>query len=60
MTDDQEQLLRTIEARACRRAGILVRAFAQTPPQTERAAMEAELEFQRWLAASCAECLDHP
>jgi len=57
MRSIKEQLLRAIEARAVRRIGRLASELVRARSK-DRGLVLAELEFQRWLADTCGDCLD--
>ena len=52
----KDELLRVIAGRAWRRTAAAATQLARAPPDQKELVL-AELEFQRWLAESCAECL---
>jgi len=55
MSNIRDLLLQLIEERAWHKAGRLAGELVSVP-SPERELILAELEFQRWLAESCAEC----
>ena len=57
MRNIKEQLLRRIEAKATRRTGRLASELVRAQSK-DREVVLAELEYQRWLADTCGDCLD--
>ena len=57
MRNIKEQLLRGIEEKAARRTGRLASELVRDRPR-DKGLILAELEFQRWLADTCGDCLD--
>ena len=56
MRNIKEQLLRGIEAKATRRTGRLASELVRAQSKDKELIL-AELEFQRWLADTCGDCL---
>jgi hypothetical protein len=59
LTGRKDMMLRVIERRARRRTAALACALIRAEP-AERAALQADLAFERWLADSCWRCLYGP
>jgi len=57
MRDIKELLLRGIEAEAACRIGRLASELVHARSRDKELIL-AELEFQRWLADTCSDCLD--
>ena len=57
MRNIKEQLLRGIEAKATRRTGRLASELVRARSKDKELIL-AELEYQRWLAETCADCLN--
>ena len=57
MRNIREQLLRGIEAKAMRRTGRLASELVRARSRDKELVL-AELEYQRWLADTCGDCLD--
>ena len=57
MRSIKEQLLRGIEAKAARRTGRLASELVRARSRDKELIL-AELEFQRWLADTCGDCLN--
>ena len=57
MTNKRALLIEDIEQRACRRIGQLAKDLVLAKPQ-EKEVVLAELQFERWLADSCRQCLE--
>ena len=56
MRNVKEQLLRGIEAKATRRTGRLASELVPARSKDKELIL-AELEYQRWLADACGDCL---
>jgi len=56
MENIKDAMLQAIEAQACRRTGQLAGDLVRVQ-QEDKELVLAELDFQRWLADSCAGCL---
>ena len=56
MENIKDAMLQAIEAQACRRTGQLAGDLVRGQ-QEDKELVLAELDFQRWLAGSCAGCL---
>ncbi|MCJ7655253.1 MAG: hypothetical protein MUO97_08170 [Dehalococcoidia bacterium] len=59
MNDLKNRLLLVIAANSVRKTKQLANQFAHAKPE-EREAIQAGLEFKRWLAETCQECMDYP
>ncbi len=57
MRNIKEQLLRGIEAKATRRTGRLTSELVRARSKDKELVL-AELEYQRWLADTCGDCLN--
>jgi hypothetical protein len=57
MNDLKNRLLLAIAANSVRKTRQLVNQFAQAKPE-EREAIQAGIDFERWLAEVCQECLN--
>jgi len=58
-SERKDQLIRLIEAEARQKAAAFSVQFARAPSE-EKETYLAALEFERWLADTCADCLDSP
>jgi hypothetical protein len=58
-SDLKDQVVRLVQRRAAENAAALAGELVQATPD-EKAAIRAGLDFERWLAETCAECLDPP
>jgi len=56
MTNMKHQMIRLIRERAEQEAAYLAGEFARAASQ-EKEQILAELEFKKWLAESCSDCL---
>jgi hypothetical protein len=56
MTELKDQMIRLIKEKAEKEAAYLAGEFARAASR-DRELILAELEFEKWLADSCAECL---
>jgi len=54
----KEQMLMLIELAARRRTGELARVLAEQDPEVDLELTLAEMEYQRWLAEACDDCLN--
>ena len=57
MRNVKEQLLGRIEAKATRRTGRLASELVRARSRDKELIL-AEMEFQRWLADTCGDCLN--
>ena len=57
MTQWKDRIIRCIEQNARQRAAMLASSYLRARPE-EREAITAGIEFERWLADSCRECLE--
>ena len=57
MRDSKERLLRGVEVQATSRTGRLASELVQARSKDKELVL-AELEFQRWLADTCGDCLN--
>lgn len=57
MANWKDEIIRRIGENAWRTAGRLSRQYVNAPSQ-DREAIMAGIEFEKWLAESCAECLE--
>jgi hypothetical protein len=56
MTNLEDQILRVIAARAAKNVVTLVGQYCKAEAE-EKEAILAGIEFERWLAETCGECL---
>ena len=59
MTELKDQILQFVRDNAARRAAKLAGEYVHAAPE-EREAILAGLDFERWLAGACQECLGKP
>jgi len=56
MTQWKDRIIRCIEQNARQRAATLASSYLRARPE-EREAIMAGIEYERWLADTCRECL---
>ena len=59
MTELKDQMLRLIQHDAARKASEFAGQFVRAAPE-EKEAILAGIDFERWLAETCEECLQKP
>ena len=59
MTELKDQILQFVRDNAARRAAKLAGEYVRARPE-EREAILAGLDFERWLAEACQECIGKP
>lgn len=59
MTGLKDQMLKIIAANSAGKVAQLAGEFAHAPSQ-EKEALAAGIDFERWLAETCQECLNQP
>ena len=56
MGELKDRIIRLIEQNAAKKASDLSGEYVQAKPE-EKEAIQAGIEFERWLSESCRECL---
>ena len=59
MTKLKDQMLRLIKHDSARKVAALANQFVRAEAE-EKEAIQAGIEFERWLAETCHECLQKP
>lgn len=57
MSKLKDQIIRLIEADSREKVAAFATTFAQAPPE-EKEIFLAAMEFERWMADTCRECLN--
>jgi len=59
MTELKDQMLRLIQHDSARKVAALANQFVRAEPE-EKEAIQAGIDFERWLVETCQECLWKP
>lgn len=59
MTGLKNQMLRAVAHNALRQMSSLADQYPHAPPE-EKEVIQAGIDFERWLAETCEECLSSP
>lgn len=59
MIELKDQMVRAVANSAATKASTLSGEFVHAPPE-EKEAILAGIDFERWLAETCQECLEEP